>query len=76
MRTVKDSSLALGLSQEDTHQVLDISIVRNSVHVLSEDLLRLLLDLETESVIELLPSTAQCEIPKGLNGLNSAERAI
>ena len=61
-------------SQEDTHQALDISIVRNSVLVLSKDLLRLLLDLEIESVIELLSSTAQCVIPAGLNGLNSAER--
>ena len=76
MKTVRAFSLVVRLPFEDTHQALDISIVRNSVHVLSEDLLRLLLDLETESVIELLPSTAQCEIPKGLNGLNSAEGPI
>ena len=64
------------------HQALDILIVRNSVHVLSEDLPRLPLDLKIEFVIELLSSTAPvltasyCVIPTGLNGLNSAERAV
>ena len=45
-------------SYEDTPQVLYISIVRNSVHVLSEDLLGLPLDIEIEFIIELLLSTA------------------
>ena len=58
------------------HQALDISIVRNSVRVLSEDLLRLLLDLEIEFVIKLLSSTAQCVILTGLNRMNSAEMAV
>ena len=70
MRTVRDSSLALGPVPRGYASSSGYFDRRSSVHVLSEYFLRLLLDLETESVIELLPSTAQCEIPKGLNRLN------
>ena len=82
MKTVRAFSLAVRLPFEDTHQALDISIVKNFVHVLSEDLPRLPLDPEIEFVIEPLSSTSSvstvsyCVIPTRLSGLNSAERGL
>ena len=82
MKIVRAFSLVVRLPFEDTHQALDISIVRNFVHVLSEDLPRLPLDPEIEFVIEPLSSTASvstvpyCVIPTGLSGLNSTERGL
>ena len=76
------SYLHCDLSLEDTHQVLDILIVRNYVHVLYEDLPRLPLDPEIEFVIEPLSSTASvatvsyCVIPTRLSRLNLAERGL
>ena len=52
-----------------THQALDISIVKNSVHVISEDLPRLHHDLEIPLSIALY-----YVILTGLNGLNSVEK--
>ena len=80
MKTVRAFSLVVRLPFEDTHRALDISIVRNFVHIISEDLPRLHLDPEIEFVIEPLLSTASvsmvsyCVIPTGLSGLNSVER--
>ena len=80
MKTVRAFSLVVRLPFEDTHQALYILIVRNFVHVLSEDLPRLPLDPEIEFVIEPLSTTSSvstvsyCVIPTGLSRLNSAEK--
>ena len=69
------------LSHEDTQQELDISIVKDFVHILFENLPRLPLDLEIELIIELLSSTTPlstalyCVIPTGLNGLKFSRRS-
>ena len=70
------------LSLEDTHQVLDILIVRNYVHVLYEDLPRLPLDPEIEFVIKLLSSATIVStmsywvILMGLSEFNLGEQGL
>ena len=76
------SHLHCDLPHEDSHQALDISIIRKAVHVIFEELAGLPLDPEIEFVIELLSNTTLVSttsyyvIPTGLNGSNLAERGL